>query len=87
VTPILPLLGENLRFFFARDLPGIGDSEIPRRLDMKTAAIRIHGLAAPRSPRKLGWWHDIGLMVAYATRAVPRGSGETVVMDAFSRRG
>src|SRR6267142_6684832 len=44
-TPILPLLGEKFTVV-APDLPGIGDSEIPANgLDMKTAAIRIHGLA------------------------------------------
>src|SRR6266567_46153 len=41
--PIIPLLAEKFTVI-APDLPGIGDSEIPTTgLDMKTAAIRIHG--------------------------------------------
>jgi alpha-beta hydrolase superfamily lysophospholipase len=44
-TPILPLLGEKFTVI-APDLPGIGDSEVPRNgLDMKTSANRIHALA------------------------------------------
>src|SRR5258708_5450200 len=43
--PIIPLLAERFRVI-APDLPGIGDSAIPANgLDMKTSAIRIHGLA------------------------------------------
>jgi pimeloyl-ACP methyl ester carboxylesterase len=52
----------------APDLPGIGDSDIPKSgADMKTAAIRIHALAKSlgvAKARVVG--HDIGLMVAYA---------------------
>jgi len=77
VTPILPLLGEKFTVI-APDLPGIGDSSIPADgLDMKSAAIRIHALARSlgvEKARVVG--HDIGLMVAYATRTVPRRSGE-----------
>src|SRR5258708_6186137 len=65
--PILPVLAERFTVI-APDLPGIGDSAIPADgLDMKSAAMRVHGLA-----RKLGVekarvvGHDIGLMVAYA---------------------
>ncbi len=68
--PIIPKLAERFRVI-APDLPGIGDSEIPRDgLDMKTAAIRIHDLAKSLGVRKaeiVG--HDIGLMVAYAYAA------------------
>jgi hypothetical protein len=50
----------------APDLPGIGDSDIPKGgCDMKTAAIRIHALAKSigvTKARVVG--HDIGLMVA-----------------------
>jgi pimeloyl-ACP methyl ester carboxylesterase len=70
----------------APDLPGIGDSDIPKDgADMKTAAIRIHALAKSigvTNARVVG--HDIGLMVAYAYAA--QFSAETeklVVMDAF----
>src|SRR5437870_5304156 len=56
----------------APDLPGIGDSSIPKTgLDMKTSAERVH--AAVRS---LGFQkvrvegHDIGLMVAYGYAAM-----------------
>jgi pimeloyl-ACP methyl ester carboxylesterase len=83
--PILALLAERFTVI-APDLPGIGDSAIPANgLDMKAAAIRIHGLA-----RKLGVekarvvGHDIGLMVAYAYAAqFPAETEKLVVMDAF----
>jgi pimeloyl-ACP methyl ester carboxylesterase len=43
--PIIPLLADKFTVI-APDLPGIGDSEIPKDgLDMKTTAIRIHALA------------------------------------------
>src|SRR6201988_2907513 len=68
--PIIPLLAEKFTVI-APDLPGIGDSEIPKDgLDMKTAAIRIHALAESlgvERARIVG--HDIGLMVAYAYAA------------------
>jgi pimeloyl-ACP methyl ester carboxylesterase len=83
--PIMPLLAEKFTVI-APDLPGIGDSEIPKAgLDMKSAAITIHGLVKSlgiEKARVVG--HDIGLMVAYAYAA--QFSEETeklVVMDAF----
>src|SRR6266436_6122625 len=68
------------------DLPGIGDSDIPKAgCDMKTAAIRIHALAKSIGVTKacvVG--HDIGLMVAYAYAAQFSSEVEKlVVMDAF----
>jgi pimeloyl-ACP methyl ester carboxylesterase len=83
--PIFPVLAERFTVI-APDLPGIGDSAIPADgLDMKSAAMRIHGLA-----RKLGVekarvvGHDIGLMVAYAYAAeFPAETEKVVVMDAF----
>ena len=43
--PLIPLLAGKFTVI-APDLPGIGDSGIPKDgLDMKTAAIRIHALA------------------------------------------
>src|SRR3984885_8586541 len=70
----------------APDLPGIGDSDIPKDgSDMKTAAIRIHALAKSigvTKARVVG--HDIGLMVAYAYAAqFPTEVEKLVVMDAF----
>jgi len=70
----------------APDLPGIGDSDIPKDgLDMKTAAVRIHALAKSlgiEKARVVG--HDIGLMVAYAYAAMyPDETEKLVVMDAF----
>jgi pimeloyl-ACP methyl ester carboxylesterase len=70
----------------APDLPGIGDSSIPKTgLDMKTSAERVH--AAVRS---LGYskvrvaGHDIGLMVAYAYAAMyPQEVDRLALMDAF----
>src|SRR5437879_4440935 len=68
--PIMPVLAERFTVI-APDLPGIGDSAIPADgLDMKTAAVRIHGLARSLGVQKaevVG--HDIGLMVAYAYAA------------------
>jgi pimeloyl-ACP methyl ester carboxylesterase len=83
--PIIPLLAAKFTVI-APDLPGIGDSEIPSdRLDMKNAAIRIHGLAKSLNVEKarvVG--HDIGLMVAYAYAAqFPKETEKLVVMDAF----
>src|SRR5579864_566576 len=40
--PIIPVLAERFKVI-APDLPGIGDSDIPKDgLDMKNAAVRIH---------------------------------------------
>ena len=83
--PLIPKLTDKFTVI-APDLPGIGESEIPKDgLDMKTAAIRIHALAkslgVSRS-RVVG--HDIGLMVAYAYAAqFPAEVEKLVVMDAF----
>lgn len=70
----------------APDLPGIGDSSIPKSgIDMKTSAERVH--AAVRSlgytkVRVVG--HDIGLMVAYAYSALyPQEVEKLALMDAF----
>lgn len=84
-TPIIPLLARKFTVI-APDLPGIGDSEIPKDgLDMKTAAIRIHALVKSlgiTKARVVG--HDIGLMVAYAYAAqFPSETEKLVVMDAF----
>lgn len=70
----------------APDLPGFGDSAIPKDgLDMKTAAVRIHALAKALNVAKarvVG--HDIGLMVAYAYAAMYGSEVEKLVeMDAF----
>lgn len=83
--PLIPKLTEKFTVI-APDLPGIGDSDIPKDgLDMKTAAIRIHGLAKSlgvNKARVVG--HDIGLMVAYAYAALfPPEVEKLVVMDAF----
>lgn len=83
--PIIPQLAEKFTVI-APDLPGIGDSDIPTHgLDMKSAAISIHGLAKSlgiAKARVVG--HDIGLMVAYAYAAQFRSETEKLVlMDAF----
>jgi pimeloyl-ACP methyl ester carboxylesterase len=85
--PLIPKLAEKFTVL-APDLPGIGDSAIPKNgdgLDMKTAAIRIHDLAKSlgiQKARVVG--HDIGLMVAYAYAAqFPAETEKLVVMDAF----
>jgi len=83
--PLIPKLAEKFTVV-APDLPGIGESDIPKDgLDMKTAAIRIHALAKSlgiEKARVVG--HDIGLMVAYAYAAqFPAEVEKLVVMDAF----
>src|SRR5580658_5695002 len=83
--PIIPQLAEKFTVI-APDLPGIGNSSVPKDgLDMKTAAIRIHALAKSLhvdTARVVG--HDIGLMVAYAYAAqFPTEVEKLVLMDAF----
>jgi pimeloyl-ACP methyl ester carboxylesterase len=83
--PIIPLLAERFTVI-APDLPGIGDSAIPADgLDMKTSAVRVHGLARSLGVEKVRVvGHDIGLMVAYAYAAqFPAETEKLVVMDAF----
>ena len=51
--PLIPKLTDKFTVV-APDLPGIGDSDIPKDgLDMKTAAIRIHALAKSLGLSKL----------------------------------
>ena len=83
--PLMPKLVQKFTAI-APDLPGIGDSDIPKDgSDMKTAAIRIHALVKSlgiSKARVVG--HDIGLMVAYAYAAqFPTEVEKLVVMDAF----
>jgi pimeloyl-ACP methyl ester carboxylesterase len=83
--PLIPQLAAKFRVI-APDLPGIGESDIPKDgLDMKAAAIRIHTLAkslGAEKARVVG--HDIGLMVAYAyATQFPAEVEKLIVMDAF----
>ena len=83
--PVIPLFADRFTVI-APDLPGIGDSAIPKSgLDMKTSAVRIHALAKAlgvSKARVVG--HDIGLMVAYAYAAqFPSETERLVLMDAF----
>lgn len=82
--PIIPILAKNLTVI-ALDLPGIGDSSIPDKIDMLTAAKQIHDLVRSLKidkARVVG--HDIGLMVAYAYAAqFPNETEKLAVMDAF----
>ena len=83
--PLMDRLKERFTII-APDLPGIGDSQIPKNgCDMKTAATRVHALARSlgvTKARVVG--HDIGLMVAYAYAAqFPTEVERLVVMDAF----
>ena len=83
--PIIPELAKKFTVI-APDLPGIGDSEIPKdRIDMKNSAIRVHALVQSLGIKKaevVG--HDIGLMVAYAYAAqFPAETEKLVLMDAF----
>jgi len=83
--PLIPRLAGKFTVI-APDLPGIGDSDIPKDgSDMATAAVRIHALAKSlgiEKARVVG--HDIGLMVAYAYAAqFPAEVEKLVLMDAF----
>src|SRR5213595_121978 len=81
---IIPTLAEKFTVI-APDLPGIGDSSIPDKIDMLDAAKEIHELARSlkiEKARVVG--HDIGLMVAYAYAAqFPNETEKLAVMDAF----
>jgi len=81
---IIPLVAEKFTVI-APDLPGIGDSSIPEKIDMLSAAKQIHELVRSlkiEKARVVG--HDIGLMVAYAYAAqFPNETEKLVVMDAF----
>jgi pimeloyl-ACP methyl ester carboxylesterase len=82
--PIIPTLAEKFTVI-APDLPGIGDSSIPDKIDMLEAAKKIHALARSLNidkARVVG--HDIGLMAAYAYAAqFPNETEKLAVMDAF----
>jgi pimeloyl-ACP methyl ester carboxylesterase len=83
--PLIPRLTDKFTVV-APDLPGIGESDIPKDgLDMKIAAIRMHALVKSlgiTEARVVG--HDIGLMVAYAYAAqFPAEVEKLIVMDAF----
>ena len=83
--PLIPRLAEHFTVV-APDLPGIGGSGIPKDgLDMKRAAVRIHGLVKGLGIGKAAVvGHDIGLMVAYAYAAqFPTETEKLVLMDAF----
>jgi pimeloyl-ACP methyl ester carboxylesterase len=82
--PIIPLLAEKFTVI-APDLPGIGDSSIPDKIDMLSAAREIHELLRSlgiEKARVVG--HDIGLMVAYAyATQFPNETEKLALMDAF----
>jgi pimeloyl-ACP methyl ester carboxylesterase len=82
--PLIPLLAEKFTVI-APDLPGIGDSSIPDKIDMLTAAKQIHELIRSLKidkARVVG--HDIGLMVAYAyATQFPNETEKLALMDAF----
>jgi pimeloyl-ACP methyl ester carboxylesterase len=70
----------------APDLPGFGDSSIPKAgLDMKMAAERVHAAVSALGYNKVRVvGHDIGLMVAYAYAAMyPQEVDKLALMDAF----
>lgn len=82
--PIIPLLAEKFTVIVP-DLPCIGDSSIPDKIDMLDAARQIHDLVLSLKidkARVVG--HDIGLMVAYAyATQFPNETEKLVLMDAF----
>jgi pimeloyl-ACP methyl ester carboxylesterase/uncharacterized RmlC-like cupin family protein len=83
--PLIPILATSFTVI-APDLPGIGDSDIPKDgLDMAHAASRVHALVNGLGiPKAAVVGHDIGLMVAYAYAAqFPSDVEKLVLMDAF----
>jgi pimeloyl-ACP methyl ester carboxylesterase len=83
--PLMRTLGTRFTVI-APDLPGIGDSGIPRDgLDMAHAARRMRALVSGLGvTRAAVVGHDIGLMVAYAYAAqFPEAVDKLVLMDAF----
>jgi pimeloyl-ACP methyl ester carboxylesterase len=83
--PLAKVLAPRLTVI-APDLPGFGDSSIPKgSIDMKTAAERVHAAVKAlgfSKVRVVG--HDIGLMVAYAYAAMyPQEVEKLALMDAF----
>jgi len=83
--PLIPRLAPDFTVI-APDLPGIGDSDIPKDgLTMTRAASRIHRLVQSLGVQKAAVvGHDIGLMVAYAYAAqFPNDVEKLVLMDAF----
>lgn len=81
---VMPVLSQRFRVI-APDLPGIGDSDIPKDgLDMTTAAVRIHRLVESLGigkARIVG--HDFGVMVGYAYAAqFPNETEKLVLMEA-----
>lgn len=84
----LPLIDKLSRdhLVIAPDLPGFGESSIPKEGNTKSAMARdVHSLVASLglpSVKLVG--HDIGLMVAYAYAAQYRPEvGKIALMDAF----
>jgi pimeloyl-ACP methyl ester carboxylesterase len=83
--PLIARLAANFTVI-APDLPGIGDSDIPKDgLDMTRAASRMHALVKGLGIKEADVvGHDIGLMVAYAYAAqFPSDVKKLVLMDAF----
>jgi pimeloyl-ACP methyl ester carboxylesterase len=83
--PLAKALAPNFTVI-APDLPGIGDSSIPKSgIDMKSAAERIHAAVKALGYTKVRVvGHDIGLMVAYAYAAMyPQEVEKLALMDAF----
>jgi pimeloyl-ACP methyl ester carboxylesterase len=83
--PLAKVLAPGLTVL-APDLPGFGDSSIPKAgLDMKIAAERVHAAVSALGYNKVRVvGHDIGLMVAYAYAAMyPQEVERLALMDAF----
>ena len=81
---VIPALAGKFRVI-APDLPGFGDSDIPKDgLDMTAASVRIHKLVKSlgiQKARVVG--HDFGVMVGYAYAAqFPTETEKLVLMEA-----
>jgi pimeloyl-ACP methyl ester carboxylesterase len=84
-APLAKELAPNFTVI-APDLPGIGNSSIPKSgIDMKSSAERIHAVMKElghTNVRVVG--HDIGLMVAFAYAAMyPQEVERLALLDAF----
>jgi pimeloyl-ACP methyl ester carboxylesterase len=84
-APLAKELAPNFTVI-APDLPGIGNSSIPKTgIDMKSSAERIHAAMKELGHTKVRVvGHDIGLMVAYAYAAMyPQEVERLALLDAF----
>jgi len=77
-----PLLAEKFTVI-APDLPGIGDSAIPKMVNEDCCHTRPCACQVRSVSKKPECGHDIGLMIATLTPHIPRRNGKTCGDGAF----